>query len=149
MKKFFIVPILFLMTLAATPSVPPEGFIDRQDLAREIYNFLFDHALCVEGHKTAAELGILRHYDGFVPESAPCDWVYSGAYQLHWSSKELYDVNKPLKDIQPPVSDWRRGGYSPYGNPLVYAHHEWIVFKINLLIIVEKNGVPKPIRLDY
>lgn len=103
---------------------PDPGKPYRQEVANEVYAFLYAHALCVE--------------DG--PTEPPCDWVYAGAYSLHWAAKELYST-KPLKEIKMPVSDWSRGGFTPYSDPVAYLDHEMLLYKIYLLI--NFGGVPQ------
>lgn len=114
----------------------------RRELASDIYNFLFKHALCVE--ETTASV-LLRK--GLIVEphpelaEAPCDWVCDCAFSMHWAAKELYG-NKPLKDIKMPESDYARGGYEPYLNPLVFLEHEGLKLRIWLLIKLGHDGIP-------
>lgn len=96
----------------------------RQDLANETFNFLYKHALCVDG------------------QDAPCDWVYDGAYELHLCAKELYST-KDLKQIKMPVSEWKRGGYTSYWSPITYLQHESIMFRIYMLLKFGFDGIPK------
>lgn len=93
----------------------------RRELANEIFEFLRLHALQME--------------------EDPFQWVYDGAYELHLAAKELYS-DKALKDIKVPVSEWKRGGYKPYFNPVTFLQHETLLARIYLLIIFGKNGVP-------
>lgn len=95
----------------------------RKDLAGEVFSYLYKHALCVEG------------------QTPPCDWVYEGAYQLHKTAKDLYST-KPLKDIVAPVSEWDRGGFTEYYNPLDFLEHEMLLAKIYLLLGFGKSGIP-------
>lgn len=106
---------------AQTTADPLQSY--RKDLANETFNFLASHAVCIEG------------------QDKPCDWVYDGAYSLHRAAKEIYS-DKPLKDISVPDSDWTRGGYESYENPLVYLQHESIKWRIALLIKYGTGGVP-------
>lgn len=119
----FLTVVIFWMraTTAKAATDPVKEY--RQNLANETFNWLAGHALCVEG------------------EDAPCDWVYDGAYQLHQAAKDLYS-DKLLKDIHEPVSDWDRGGYTEYLNPLDYLEHEYIKWRIHMLVVFGVNGIP-------
>jgi hypothetical protein len=86
----------------------------RQDLANEVFVFLRDHAVHSEDN--------------------PTDWVYDGAYDLHRCAHELYDLHKELKTIVVPISDWRRGGYHDFHNPVTLLQHEYILARIIILI---------------
>lgn len=97
----------------------------RHDLANNIFNFLYSHALCMEG------------------QEAPCDWVYDGAYDLHRAAGEIYS-DKALKDIKMPVSDYKRGGYADYYNPLVYLEHESLMWRVFAILNFGVHGIPKP-----
>lgn len=112
----------FLLTSPTFAATDPIATI-RKDLSNAIFNFLYAHALCVED------------------QSPPCDWIYDGAYDLHRTAKELQSA-KALKDIVLPVSDYSRGGYTEYYNPLVFIEHESLMWRIYILINWGKNGVP-------
>lgn len=86
----------------------------RQEIANEVFVFLRDHAVHAEDN--------------------PTDWVYDGAYDLHRCARELYDLHKELKTIVVPISDWRRGGYKEYYNPITLLQHEYLLAKIIILI---------------
>jgi hypothetical protein len=86
----------------------------RRELARTIYNFLHEHALCVDG------------------DEFPCIYVCDDAYELHWAARELYS-NKTLGEIAMPVSDWERGCYAPQTFDVWWAH-ESILDQIEALI---------------
>lgn len=125
---------------AADPDAPPV----RQEVAKEVFSFLFDHALCVEG---VPAVGQPQEVRGYIPwldltsNAGPCDWVYSGAYEMHWAAKELYGT-KPLKDIRMPESDWSRGGYERYLDVFAYLEHQSLKLRIWLLIRFGADGIP-------
>lgn len=114
---------------------------DRRELAKETFNYLYKHALCVESAEPAEFTFSLLWSEDEVPEAAPCDWVYDGAYQLHWAAKELYSI-KPLKEIAYPRSEWKYGGYVQYLDPVAYAQHGWLLAKIYFLLTFGREGIP-------
>lgn len=103
---------LFLVASQLTASAEPPY---RQELAKETFNFLYAHGLCVEGAEP------------------PCDWVDDGAYQLHRAAKDLYGT-KPLSSIAMPETSWARGGYKQFGDPFAAIHFTAIKWQIWLLI---------------
>lgn len=110
------------LAMAGMREAPAPLDADRQDVARETFEFLRLHAL-----KT---------------EEDPFQWVYDGAYELDRAAKQLYDLKVPLNRIQPPVSVYSRGGYEPYVDPLVFLQHESLVWRIDWLINYGKTGIP-------
>lgn len=106
----YLVLLWLAFQLTASAPVPY-----RQDLANTTFNFLYKHAVCMEGTEP------------------PCDWVYDGAYQLHWAAKQLYG-QMPLSKITMPESSWNRGGYKEMSNPLTLLEHQSIKWQIWLLI---------------
>lgn len=104
--KFIL--ILLLLSNPAIASSP------RVELAKHIQNFLFAHALCVEGTEE------------------PCEWMYYGAYELNWTAKEL-QRDKPLSEIKMPESNWVRGGYKPFTEK-VRKEHDDILKQIKAMI---------------
>lgn len=85
---------------------------DRQDLAREIFQFL---------HKKA-----LRD------ENNPLDYAHPDAYEMHWCAKRLYNTRIPLKDIKLPDSDFERGAYKY--DIITYLEHEKIMIHIKVIL---------------
>lgn len=94
---------------------------ERRNLANETFEFLRLHCIPFE--------------------EDPSQWAYDGCYSMHRAARDLYSA-RPLGQIEYPESDWNRGGYSSYYNPVDFLAHEWLRARIYLMLNMGRNGIP-------
>lgn len=123
---FLVLVVLATLSQKAQADADPSDPY-RRNLANETFEFLRTHCL--------------------VSEDDPLQWVYVGCYDMSRAAREIYST-KALKDIEMPVSEYKRGGYSPYLNPLVFLQHESLTWRIYVLLNYGKTGIPKPELTD-